>query len=140
MRVIIDTNIFISGMLSPNGAPARIVDAVFSGQLTAVCSAVTFNELREVLLRPRLRKYFEHRNHNVNAFLDSLQELVEIIDPVPCNDHIRDPKDRPFIELATTLPKPEFLITGDKDFTADRYAGVKVISASNFMHYLNNPY
>ena len=47
--------------------------------------------------------------------------------------NIRDEKDRPFIELAATIPSPEYIITGDKDFEQGNYSGVPVISASLFV-------
>jgi predicted nucleic acid-binding protein len=101
MRLIIDTNIFVSGLLNREGAPGKILDSVLYGDLIAVMSDTTFNELSEVLNRPRLAPYFKKANAKP-------------------------------VELAATPPKPDFLITGDKDFEEKRYAGVKVISANQF--------
>jgi predicted nucleic acid-binding protein len=46
---------------------------------------------------------------------------------------MRDPADRPFVDLAATHPTPDFIVTGDKDFEQDHYHGVPVISASMFV-------
>ena len=133
MRVIIDTNILVSGLISEYGAPAKIVDAMLQGQIIPVMSTVTFQELEDVLLRPQLQGYFERSGVSTHEFLVNLEKVAEFIQPQPVNIFIRDEKDRPFIELASTLPQPEYIITGDKDFEHDRYSGVPVVSASLFV-------
>ena len=135
MRIIIDTNIFVSGLLNKKGAPGQVIDAVLQGDITALMSDVTFNELKEVLNRPRLLSYFEKAQVKPTKFLELLELLIEMVSvqSVECEVKIRDIKDQPFIELAAISPKPDFLITGDKDFEQKRYAGVRVISASQFV-------
>lgn len=129
MRVILDTNVLVSGLLSRTGPPARVLDAVIDGRLTAVFSPETLAEFREVINRPRLRPYLTRAKVDPQAFMKRLAEIAEMTDVVPCNLPIRDPKDRPFLSLAAGA-RPDFLVTGDKDFTADRYAGVPVITAA----------
>jgi putative PIN family toxin of toxin-antitoxin system len=123
VRVIIDTNILVSGLISGRGAPAKIVDAVLQGRIIPVMSTTTFEELEEVLSRPQLQTYFKRAQVSPQDFLANLKNVAEVVHPKPVNINIRDHKDRPFIELTMTEPEPEYLITGDKDFEQDRYAG-----------------
>lgn len=53
MRVVIDTNIMVSGVLSPGFKPGRILDLLLDGQLDAVYSTELMDEYREVLLCPK---------------------------------------------------------------------------------------
>jgi len=133
VRVIIDTNILVSGLISEQGAPAKIVDAMLQGQIIPVMSTVTFQEVKDVLSKPRLQVYLERSGVVTQEFLADLEKVAEFIQPSPTNISIRDEKDRPFIELAATIPQPEYIITGDKDFEQERYYGVPVISASLFV-------
>lgn len=94
MRIIIDTNIFISGLISKKGAPSKIINAVLQGWLIPVVSQITLAELINVLQRPRLQ----------------------------------------IINLAATIPQPDFIVTGDKDFTEKSYFNVPVISATMFVN------
>lgn len=66
MRVIVDTNIWVSGLISDRGAPARVVDAVLKGDIVPVMSEATFAELEDVLHRPSLQVYF--RRASVTPF------------------------------------------------------------------------
>lgn len=56
MRVVVDTNILVSGLLSSKGAPARIVDAILHGSVVPIVSEATFAELKDVLSRPKLER------------------------------------------------------------------------------------
>jgi hypothetical protein len=133
VRVIVDTNVLVSGLISETAAPARIVDAILGGQAIPVMSRDTFAELEEVLTRPRLQVYFRRAGITPFELLAALQRVATFVRPRPSKMIVRDRKDRPFLELAATSPKADFLITGDKDFEAPRYEGVTVISASLFV-------
>lgn len=121
MRVIVDTNVLVSGFLSPSGPPAKIVNAILRGALVPVMSHATLSELEAV--RTRL---------SPSVLVAELARVAEIVSPVSIQSSIRDEKDRPFLELAASRPPVDFLITGDKDFEQQRYEGVPVISAALF--------
>ena len=57
MRVVVDTNVFVSGLIKPQGAPGAIVDAVIEGRIPPVFSSETLAELQDVLARPRLQRF-----------------------------------------------------------------------------------
>ncbi len=136
MRVVIDTNILVSGLISSSGPPAKIINALFKGDLIPVMSEATFAELEAVLQRPRLQSYFTRAGVNPALFLADFHKVAQFVTPRPVSTSIRDEKDRPFLELMASSPTPEFLITGDKDFEDQRYRNVPVISASLFMDML----
>ena len=133
MRVIIDTNILVSGLISRSGPPARIVNAVLRGDIIPVMSDATFAELEEVLHRPRLQPYFRDSRITPFQLLTALRIVAEFLKPGHSRQRMRDPADRPFVELAATQPAPDFILTGDKDFEQNHYHGVPVISASLFV-------
>lgn len=68
MRVIVDTNIFVSGIISKKGASAKIVETILAGTLIPVVSEATFAELQEVLHRPRLQIYFQRAGITPESF------------------------------------------------------------------------
>ena len=132
MRVIVDTNIIVSGLISPTGPPGKIVDAVLQGVLVPVMSPATLAELEAVLIRPRLQKLFDRAGVETTKFLNEFRELADIIEPGPTDIPVRDENDRIFLALAGTHPPVDFLITGDQDFEQKHYAEVPVISAALF--------
>lgn len=139
VRVVLDTNIFVSGLLSAAGPPARIIQAVLQRRLIPVMSSDTFAELEAVLRRPKLQRAFTRAGVNITSFLETIQAEVQIVDPHPTNTPLRDAHDRPFLDLMATIPPPQYFVTGDKDFEASHYSGVPVISAAEFARLLTNP-
>jgi len=126
VRAIVDTNIFVSGLLSRTGAPALCVDAVIDGRITAVFSEQTFAELDDVLSRERLGRFFSNAGVDTRRFLTELRRIAEFVTPGQNRLFIRDPKDEPFLALVVTEPLVDALVTGDKDFTEVSYEGVPV--------------
>ena len=136
MRVVLDTNIFVSGLLSAAGPPARIVQAALQGRLIPIMSVITLAELVEILRRPKFQPAFAQAGVNLTVFLDTIQAAAQFVDPVPTLLPLRDERDRPFLDLMTTQPPPQYFVTGDKDFEASHYSGVPVISATEFARLL----
>ena len=140
MRIILDTNIWVSGLISKSGAPAKIVNAVLVGTLIAVMSERTFAELEEVLGRPKFKRYFDRANIAPSDFLLQLRKITVFVKPRRTkNTVIRDPKDLIFVELARSRSAAAFIVTGDADFTERRYGNAKVISASEFVDTVLHP-
>lgn len=130
MRVVLDTNIIVSGLMSLTSPPASILNAVRAGQIVAVMSAATLAELEKVLHRPAVRRYFTRAAITPAEFLADLRLHADVVIPVPNSAPLRDERDRIFLDLLATIPPPHYVVTGDRDFEASHYSGVPVISAA----------
>ena len=133
MRVVVDTNVLVSGLLSSRGAPARIVDAVLEGWLVPLASRATLAELKHVLARPRLARWFQRAGHDPQAFLSDYCALAIGLEPPPSPLHIRDEKDRPFMELAQAAPPGTVLVSGDQDIHAVAGAQFRAMTPARFV-------
>jgi uncharacterized protein len=138
VRVVLDTNIFVSGLLSAVGPPARIVQAVLQRRLIPIMSPVTFAELNTVVHRPKLQQAFARAGINLTTFLATVRAEAQFVSPSPTSTLLRDERDRPFLDLMATEPPPQYFVTGDKDFEASHYSGVPVISAAKFVRLLTH--
>ena len=132
MRVVVDTNVIVSGLISSRGAPARIVDAILDQQVIPVFSKETFSELLAVLQRRKFNRYFAAAGLSIQSFSANLSAVAEFVEVRPVRAAIRDPKDRPMLEVAGSAPPPDFIVTGDKDFVEHQYGGVLVLSPAAF--------
>ena len=57
IRIVLDTNVFISALLQPNGLPAEILAMALAGERVRLCvSAPIYSEYEEVIRRPRFRR------------------------------------------------------------------------------------
>ena len=127
-RVVIDTNVFISGVLSTTSAPARCVEAVVSGgQLLA--TEATLKELFERVLSPKFDPYVTRARRE--ELLSRLAPLVEIVEVVQHVRACRDPHDDKFLEAAVN-GRADMLVTGDKDLLGlHPFRGTAIVSPAD---------
>ncbi len=125
--VVIDTNVWISGLLSAGGAPAQLTrQAVRNGR--PVFSAETFAELRERLWRPKFDRYItlEQRKRFL-LDLESIACWVDVPPTIAAQPLCRDAADDKFLHLALAAGA-NWLISGDQDLLvlADSAAAQRV--------------
>lgn len=120
LRVVLDTNVLVSGLVYPGSVPGRIVATWRQGGLDVVLSHYILDELARVL--PRLPR-IGMTPVEIRDLIDSLMFLVDIVEPkgVQAED-LRDPADQPVL-LTLLAAQADYLVTGDKDLLvlADRY-------------------
>ena len=116
MRVVPDPNMLISAALSPNGVPAQIISAARQGRVQLVMCPHLVEELHEVLVRPRFRRWVSIEQ--VHRYVSDLTALGEPQPdpqpPYPINT--RDPTDDYLVVLAL-LTGADALVSGDQDLT-----------------------
>lgn len=108
MRVVIDTNVLVSGLLSPYGASAEIVRMVVAGSLDLLYDARIISEYKEVLSRPK----FSFENTHIDNLIELITNYGIPVAAIPLSMRLPDPDGAPFIEVAIS-GKAECLITGN---------------------------
>jgi len=131
-RIVLDTNVLVSGLLNPYGAPGRVLDLILSGEVQIAFDDRILEEYAEVLLRPRfgfvpshvrnLLVYFRQAGMPVSGL--PLEELA---------DQAADPDDLPFAEVAAS-GQVDALVTGNiKHFTFLQQTGLTVQTPAEFL-------
>ena len=125
LRVVLDTNVLLSGIAFPGSLPGKILAAWRLGALEVVLSGFILEELGRVL--PRL----SHRHGLTPAEIDDLLEILsiqaDVIEAQQSDEQqLRDVDDLPVLGTlvaAVQAGGADYLITGDKDLLAlaDRY-------------------
>ncbi len=114
-RVVLDTNILVSGVAFPNGSPGKLLALWRAGNLAVVLSHYILEETARVL--PRISSpAFDPVDvpQIVNAFAELAEMVVPSTVAVP---ELRDDADQPV--LGTLIAAgAAYLITGDKDLLA----------------------
>ena len=115
LRVVLDTNVLVSGFAYPGSVPGRIVATWLQGGLKVVLSHYILDEMVRVL--PRLKR-IQMTPAEIRDLADGVMFLAELVEPENTTQtELRDPADQPV--LATLISaKADYLITGDKDLLA----------------------
>jgi predicted nucleic acid-binding protein len=122
MRLVVDTNVLVAGILSATGPPGWIVDALLAGEIEPALDAGIRAEYEDVLRRPELSLAPER----VAAVLDVIDAfgLEAVVPPWP--EPVPDPDVAPFLAMAAWVGCP--LVTGNmRHFPAKAREGVVVL-------------
>ncbi|CAI09487.1 predicted nucleic acid-binding protein,contains PIN domain [Aromatoleum aromaticum EbN1] len=117
LRVVLDTNVLLSGIAYPGSVPGKIMAAWRHGSVDVVLSSFILDELRRVL--PRLANRHGLSATEIDDLVDILSILAVMIDPLPAAEaELRDIDDLPVLGTLLAARDNEgadYLVTGDKD-------------------------
>lgn len=129
MRVVLDTNVLVSGLLKPYGAPGTIVRMTSAGTLELCHDARTLSEYREVLLRPK----FRFPPSDVEALLDQIRSSGHPASPEPLTHRLPDVDDQAFLEVAIS-GQAHYLITGNlRHYVTWKGGLTRIVAPSDFL-------
>lgn len=109
MRIVMDTNVLVSALLSPNGSPARVLALVMDGKVELCVDVRIFAEYEEVLNRSR----FKFRRESIDKVLLFIKHETQWLMPTPVDIEMPDADDIPFYETALFADAYR-LVTGNK--------------------------
>jgi putative PIN family toxin of toxin-antitoxin system len=129
MKIVLDTNVLVAGLLSPFGPCAEIVRMISCGKLTLYFDSRILSEYSEVLRRSKFRFQMD----KVVALLDHIEHRGQFVASSPLSDLLPDPGDQPFLEVAVA-GQAVCLVTGNHaHFPSSLCQGVRVFSSSDFL-------
>jgi putative PIN family toxin of toxin-antitoxin system len=136
MRVVLDTNLIISGMLW-SGTPRDVLRAAANGQVEAVTSEALVDELRDVLKREKFNKYLERLEKSPEDLVTAYLDYTKVVETVSIADAtIRDVKDVKMLETAVG-GEATHIATGDDDLLVlQTYKTITILNARDFLELL----
>ena len=139
LRVVVDTNVWVSALLNPRGHPAQVLQAFRDERFVAILSQPLVDELIDVLARPRIVDKYRLEPQDVAQLVALLVERSEIVNPSGTLRLCRDSRDDIVLETAL-IGKASCIVSRDDDIKGDEDLveamhshGVSVHSVSNFL-------
>lgn len=131
MRVVLDTNVLVSALISRVGHPATIYDAWEDGKFTLLTCGEHADELRATLRKPRVAALI--KPHKAGRLVNQIKRLAEEIRSLPEVKRSADPNDDYLLALSEA-GKADYLVTGDKSglLSLKRHKATQIISPINF--------
>jgi uncharacterized protein len=136
-RVVLDTNLFVSALISPTGTPNQLLQLWEQDKIILLTSAELIHEVDSVLHRASIQERYGLAEEGINRLLTRLQLMAEWVMPLtPLPLSSRDPKDD--ILLAHALGgNADYLISGDEDLLVLRddpaIGQLRIMSAAEFL-------
>ena len=117
LRLVVDTNVIISALIRPNGAPGRVLRFLLDEQRALwLAPEGQLEEVRRCLRDRRLARFVRMSATEAEHFMSAVLLVAEIVETTGwhCATPCRDPDDEMFLAAAAT-GRADFLITGDAD-------------------------
>lgn len=129
MKIVLDTNVLVSGLLTPFGPSGEIVRMLFSGELILQIDARILSEYQDVLNRPK----FKFNKDHIGLLLDFIRQYGQFVSSSPLQNPLPDPDDEPFLEVAIA-GNVKVLITGNSVHYPNLLReGINIVSPAEFI-------
>ncbi|NJP08927.1 MAG: putative toxin-antitoxin system toxin component, PIN family [Leptolyngbyaceae cyanobacterium RU_5_1] len=134
MRIVLDTNVWVSGWLW-GGISGRIIQLAETGTLTVCTSETLLEELQIVLERPKIQIKLNQLDGTVEALMRKTRQLAEVYPDTSLNvPQLRDPDDAIVLAIAL-IARAEAIVTGDQDLLVlDEFEGIPILTPTDFLN------
>lgn len=135
MRVVVDTNVIVSGLRKGSSAPTHIIDLWRDGEIDILASEETISELERVLGYPRVRRLTSYSDERIQMFLEEFRKeaiLIKVENKVDVV--VNDPTDNMFLDLAVA-GNAKYIVSGDTKhlLPLEQYQGIEIVSPASFI-------
>jgi putative PIN family toxin of toxin-antitoxin system len=132
MRVVLDTNILISGVLHI-GKPSKILDLALQNRIEIVASVQIIDEFKEVIARDKFRLSSEEQE----IFTNFIIRLCRIVAVKSIFKVVKDDPDDDVIVRTAYDSKVDYIVSGDRHILdLGAFAGIKIVRASELLKIL----
>ena len=129
MIIVLDTNVLVSGILTPYSKAATILRLVADGTVQLAFDLRLLSEYRDVLSRSK----FNFTKENVEGVLEQIEQEGLLVSAKPLKFHLPDPDDELFLEDALS-GGAKAIVTGNKrHFPKKEYKEVRILSPAEFL-------
>ena len=141
MIVVLDTNVIISALLSPSGAPAEIIDHWEADHFDVSTSPPLLGELQRALQYPRVQKYLKKSPEATSAFVSRFRTMAAVTQPEFSLEVIEDaPPDNRVLECAVACGA-SYIISGNKHLLdLKQYRDIVILRPTEFLALLDVRY
>lgn len=135
--MVLDTNVWVSGLLLPKSIPARIISSWKNAAFSIVVSSFIADEIKEVFKYPKIKKRLLLSDEEIEeffSFLHFFSDWVDIKNDKKDFKKLRDQDDAPILSTFI-LGGANYLVTGDKDLLvlSEQYS---IVTPAQFVEFL----
>lgn len=136
VRIIIDTNVMLSGLLW-QGTPHALLNLARNGTAELITSPDLLNEFADVIQRPKFASILQRTSRTPARILAELRQLSEIVITPPLPEPVcRDPDDDAVLACAIAA-QVDAIVSGDDDLlTLKQFQGIPILTPAEAMQRL----
>ncbi len=135
MKIVVDANLFVSGLIKPNSNPGKILDLIKQNQIELILSPAIIKEIKRILLYPKLQKYHRKTAQEIDAYFEDILMFAWIVEGEEIIDIIKaDPSDNKYLACAYE-GEADYIVSGDHHLLdIGAYEGIEILKAKSFLN------
>ena len=134
MKVLLDTNIWISGLLW-GGKPGQIIQLGQQKKILFYSSQFLLEELEVTLAYPKLQRRLAKLEITAKELLNEVSRIISLTQPVHLSNitELRDRQDKIVLEAAVSVPV-DVIVSGDEDLLVlGKFQKIPIVSVNQFL-------
>lgn len=133
-RVVLDTNVLVSGTIVQHGFPARILQQVLAQRVQLIASPYLLAEYWAVMQRPHIIKKYAKLGERLDLIRRFLQANATLVTPSFIERVIPDDPSDDTILACAVAGKADYIVSGDEHLLAlGEYRGIKILTPRDFV-------
>jgi putative PIN family toxin of toxin-antitoxin system len=139
VKIVLDTNVIVSGHISRRGALGRVFDLWEQRWFDVLVTAAVLDEYADVLSRPSIQRHTGMSAEDVQATIDDIAEFTIHLDPeqVVIGPSV-DPDDDVFLECALA-GSADYIVSGDRHLLElGTFHGIPIVTPALFAAILDH--
>lgn len=138
MRIVFDTNTLVSGVISADGPPRRLLDGARAQVFEMCSSAVLLAELLEVLSREKFAARLAQAGLTPFGIVGELRRMARMVTPDDVPRVIKNDPDDDHIVACAVTAQADFIVSGDKHLHSlgKQYKGIRIVNATQALEFI----
>ena len=137
IRAVLDTNVWVSAMLTPDKPPAKILEIALTGRMRLIISPGIIAEIGRVLQYPKVKRLWKNHRITSQEVDDVIFKLLKVALITPGKTLAEGVSDDPADDMIIACAlegRADFIISGDHHLTdLENYQGIKIVDPSTFL-------
>ena len=134
MKIVVDANIFVSGLIKPKSNPGKILDLIKQNQVELVISPGIIKEIKRILLYPKIQKYHRRTPREIDEYFEDILMFAWVVEGKEPVDVIKDDStDNKYLACAHE-GEADYIVSGDHHLLdLGDYQRIDIINARAFL-------
>ncbi|MEJ5308450.1 MAG: putative toxin-antitoxin system toxin component, PIN family [Anaerolineae bacterium] len=134
LRVVLDTNVYVSGVILSRGTPFEILEAWRNQAYILITTEAIIAEIERVLQYPHIRDRYHITDEDIAQLIASLHvDALVVPDSNTAHGMCSDPDDDKFLACAS-IAQADYIVTGDPDLLIlKRYGKTVILKPHEFL-------
>ena len=138
MRIVLDTNTLVSGVISAGGPPRRLLDGAITQAFEICSSTVLLAELLDVLAREKFATRLAQAGLTPLGIVSELRRMAHMVTPDNVPRVIADDPDDDHVIACAVVAQADLIVSGDKHLHSlgGQYKNIRIVSAGEALEFI----